>query len=94
MSKPALFGLLFGWLVILTFLVNSIVEYDALSGLVVTNPIGAFSSSDSNIFDLLRTFWNALVFNITGLPVLVNLFFQIPVAIIGYMLIGFIRGGS
>ena len=98
MSKAGLFGLLFGWLFMITYVVNSAVAYDDTAGLSVENPIGVFQKSDGTtldqIADLMATFWNALTFQINGLPVIFNLAFWIPTAIIGYMILAFIRGGE
>lgn len=97
MSKSGLFGLLFGWLVICTFLVNSVVAYDPTTDIAILNPLESFSDHSASTLigqgtSLLKTFWRALTFQIQGLPVLFNLFFQIPTAIIGFMITQFIRG--
>jgi len=97
-SRPALFGLLFLWLVVITFLVNAITTFDPASGLSISNPLTSLNSGDGaesfQVFSLLKTYWGALTFSINGLPVVFNLFFQVPTAIISYMIIGFVRGGS
>lgn len=95
MSKPALFGLLFFWLIIITFVVNSVVAYDDSSNLAINNPmISATASADDSVVEqstsLMSTYWNALTFSIVGLPSIFNLFFQVPTAIIAYMLIEFV----
>lgn len=97
MNRPMLFGLLFGWLVIITFLVNAVVAYDPASGLVLNNPLTTFEANPdtgtiTQVASLLRTFWGALTFNIEGLPFIFNLFFQIPTAIIGVMTLMILRG--
>jgi len=94
MSKPALFGVLFLWLVMITFIVNSVVEYDPSTDIGINNPVEVIEVEDGSQWtqftSLMGTFWNALTFGIDGLPVIFNLFFQVPTAIIGFMITRFI----
>lgn len=94
MSKASLFGLLFGWLVTITYITNAIVEYSPTTDIGVNNPVNLFDDNAVTVWDLLGTFWSALTFSIDGLPVIMNLFFWIPTAIIGYMIIAFLRGSE
>lgn len=94
MSKPALFGVMVAWLVTITYIVNSIVEFSPTTDIGVNNPVALFDGDAVTVWDLLGTFWKALTFSIDGLPIIFNLFFWIPTAIIGYMIIAFLRGGD
>jgi len=96
-SKPVVFGLIFGWIFMLTLLVNSMVAFDATTGLTVSDSLTAFSADSdasgvSQIFALSRTFWHLLTFRITGLPTIFSLFALIPTVINGFMLVQIIRG--
>ena len=94
MSKPALFGVLFLWLVMITFIVNSIVEYDPTTDLGINNPVEVVEQDEetgwAQVTSLMGTYWNALTFGIDGLPAIFNLFFQVPTAIIAFMITRFV----
>lgn len=95
MSKPALMGVLFLWLVIITFIVNAVITYDNSTDLAINNPLqNETAQADDGILaqstSLLATYWNAITFNVEGLPIIFNLFFQVPTVIITFMLLEFI----
>ena len=97
MNRSLLFGILFAWLFVITFILSSFIIYDAESGLAVTSGLTNFTgeagASDlNNGVSMFRTLWGALTFNIEGLPLIFNLFFQVPTAIIGFQILQFLRG--
>jgi len=98
MSKAGLFGVLVLWLVVVTYIVNAFVVFDPSTDLAVFNPVEVFEQDDGGVLSqsasLLSVFWKALTFRIEGLPVLFNLFFQVPTTIIGYMILAFLRGSN
>lgn len=97
MNRAQLFGLLMLWLLLITFILNSFIEYNSELGLTISGNIDTFSGSTddsnwTNTISLMRTFWGALTFSIQGLPVIFNLLFQIPTFMIGFMTLQMIRG--
>ena len=96
MSRPQLFALASLWLIVITYLVNSIVVYDETAGLTVNNPIQQFDddlSSQSTVeqsVSLISVYFNAMTFNIEGLPWIVNLFILAPSLIIGAIVVEYI----
>ena len=101
MNKATTFGLCFMWMILITFLINSVYVFDSSSGITILNPVSDFSglgdqSTLEKVLTLFRIYWGALTFSIQGLPTIFSLFFQIPTAIIAFLVtdfaIRFIRG--
>jgi len=95
MNKYAFFGLIVLWLILATYIIAAVNNFDA-SGMVVS---GAINSGDvvaggflSQINGLLNIFWSIFSLQVTGMPdIIIIIFFDIPVIIVGYMIIDIIK---
>lgn len=95
MNKFALFGLIIAWLLIATYFINVLENYQ--SGIFsVDNPVQEIDIGGtgflSQITGMIKTFFNIFLFQIEGLPVIVVVIcFQVPAFIVLYMVIDVVK---
>lgn len=90
MNKYVLFGLIIGWLLFATFVVDAFDAYLDTDEFGVINPIDQIETDGSNeassVRGFIRTFTSALTLQITGLPAIVSLIlFGVPTFILAFM---------
>ena len=95
MNKYAFFGLIVLWLVLATFIIAAVNNFGT-SGLSVTGEIAQSSAGTggylSQLGGLLSVFWSIFTLQVAGLPaILVIIFFDIPVIIVGFMIMDVIK---